>query len=290
MAKSAAIAILGLYGLLALVGLIGLIVWFWRRSKRDPVLLIEPLDIGTVISGTFAAFSRKGLPVLILASVAVGLPQILSGILLRGAAAQMRTAPPFSAGWMSFLATMFGVMFVGILIGLILHIAGMRFLVRLRLGEAGDLPEALRAVPGLFLPALGLWILFMLGAGFASLFLLWPGILLSLSWSVAFALLVMERGGVFASLRNSRELTVGSRGRILLVYILLAVVFVALFGVQAILQRAVGVGGIAGIAITALGSTCIGVLNIGFASALYVELRRIHGGTAAPAGLADIFS
>jgi hypothetical protein len=290
MAQTEAYTILGFFGLFAIVGLLGLIVWFWRRSKRDPVLLVEPLDIGAVISGTFAAFTRKGLPVLLLALVVLGLPQIVLGIALRGLAARMRTAPPFSADWINFSAIMFGAMFVAILMGLILHIAGMRFLIRLRLGEAGNMHEALRTVPGLFLPILGLWILFMLGVGIASLFLLWPAVLLSLSWSVVFALMVMERRGIFASLSNSRELTTGSRGRILLAYILLIVVFVVIFGVQAGIQHSVGVEGIAGITISALGSTCLGVLNTGFASALYVELLRIHGGAAASGGLADIFA
>jgi hypothetical protein len=290
MAKTEAFAILGLYGLLALVGLIGLIVWFWRRSRRDPVLLIEPLDIGTVISGTFAAFSRKGLPVLLLAFVVLGLPQIVSGIVLGGVTAQMRVTPPLSATWINFFAIMFAAMFVGVLIGLIVHIAGMRFLVRLRLGETGNLPEALRAVPGLFLSALGLWILFMIAAGFASFFLLWPGILLALSWSVAFPILVVEGKGVFASFADSRALATGSRGRILLAYILLFVVSAVILGIQMGLQSAIGPDRIAGMLILAIGSTCIGVLNIGFASALYVELRRIHGGAAASEGLADIFS
>jgi hypothetical protein len=288
--------------LLVLAGpLLTLGIWLWLRSRRDPIALVEPLDIGRVFSLTFRVFTRDGWPVVGLAAVLVGLPQILSVLVTRPymiertqQLAAGNPANPFAA----FEAMMSGPLLIGMVVGLLLmtgfYVAATLYLVSRFEGAPLTIGEVLARTPGRILPAFGVGLLAYLGmlAGMCLFFL--PGIVLALGWSVAIPVVICESVGFFGSFGRSRELAIGSRGRILLLFVLmfLLIIVVALpgGGMMAALNRQPNmVPGTFAAAWQVISGTLLAAFQAGIIASLYVELRRIRDGMTAP-GLAEVFA
>lgn len=62
-----------------------------------------------------------------------------------------------------------------------------------------------------------------IAAGIGLIFLIVPGVILFLMWSLAIPVTVLEGGGLNASTSRSKQLTQGSRGRIFVIYLLMIV-------------------------------------------------------------------
>jgi hypothetical protein len=136
-------------------------------------------------------------------------------------------------------------------------------------------------------PILGITIVSVVGIMLGFLLLIVPGVMLALAWSVAIAVEVEERGGVFASLRRSRVLTRGSRWRIFGLCILVGLTLTI---AQALIA---GVFAAFGTTSAAFGQAIAQALSAaGYATAaavMYIELRRIKEGAGIEA-LAGIFA
>lgn len=288
--------------LLVLAGpLLTLGIWLWLRSRRAPVALVEPLDIGRVLSLAFRVFTREGWPVIGLAAVLVGLPQIASVILTRPymiertrQIAAANPADPFAA----FQAMASGPLLIGMIIGLLLmttfYVAAILYLVSRFEGAPLTVGEVLARTPGRILPAFGVGLLAYLGMLAGMIVFVLPGIVLALGWSVVIPVVICESVGFFGSFRRSRELTIGSRGRILLLFLLmfLLVIVVALpgGGVMAALSRQPSmVPGMFASIWQIVSGTVLSAFQAGFVVGLYIELRRIRDGMTAP-GLAEVFA
>lgn len=261
--------------------------WIWLRSRREPVSLIEPMEIGRVLSGAFGAFAEWR--VVLMAIFIVGSSRALA----------METVhlivPPMVAGLMPNQKVGAGALIGGGL-GLIDYLFTMIFyvpaaygLVRAYGGEAEPWHGALGVTLRRLLPMIVVSVLGMIGGFVGALLFIVPGLILILNWAVVLPVSVMEQTSIINTFRRSRELTIGSRGRMLGVYLVLTIfifVVMAIVGVAGRLvpnsfQTRLGTQIVSGI-VTA-------IFGVGLQSSLYIELRRIRDGMSAP-GLAEVFA
>jgi hypothetical protein len=136
------------------------------------------------------------------------------------------------------------------------------------------------------LPVIGITILYMLGIMAGTLLLIVPGIVILLMWSVAVPSYVEERAGVVASLKRSRELTKGSRWKILGLYVVMLTIIVL---IQMLVVAILGQAGTLAIVAAMLTSAVFGTLFAAMIASLYVELRQVKDG-ATPDRLAEVFA
>jgi hypothetical protein len=288
--------------LLVLAGpLVTLGIWLWLRSRRDPIALIEPLDIGRVFSQAFRVFTPDGWPVVGLAVVLVGLPQIASVLITQpymlAHTQQLALANPGNP-FAVFQAMLSGPMLIGMVIGFVLvaafYVAATLYLVARFEGAPLTIGEVLARTPGRILPAFGVGLLAYLGMLAGMCLFILPGIVLALGWSVVIPVVICERVGFFGSFTRSRELAIGSRGRILLLFILVLVLVILVSlpagGLMAALNRQPSLApSVFASAWRIISGIALGAFQAGVFAALYIELRRIRDGMTAP-GLAEVFA
>lgn len=106
-------------------------------------------------------------------------------------------------------------------------------------GRRADLREVLRQGVARALPLFAVYLLFVLGVWIGCIFLLVPGIILAVMWSVALPAIVAERPGVFGAFGRSRALTKGARWHVFGIMLLAAVIYM-------LASAAVGVASVAG--------------------------------------------
>ncbi|WBO24047.1 hypothetical protein [Sphingomonas abietis] len=283
--------------------LVTLGIWLWLRSRRAPVALIEPLDLGEVLAKAFSVFMPAGWPLILLAAVLIGLPQgayylLVQPIVLERTQAFATTAGHTPNPLAAFQAMMSAPVLTGILAEFLLasafYVAAFLFLVRRFEGRPITIGAALAATPARLLPAFGVALLGYIGVLLGMVVFILPGIILILSWCVVVPVLVCEDAGWLASFSRSRWLTIGSRGRILALLLLVVVTMILLM-----LPTGALTGVLAGHAtqasplFPAIWHVVFGIVMAFFQaallSALYVELRRIKDGTSAPS-LAEVFA
>lgn len=160
--------------------------------------------------------------------------------------------------------------------------------------------DAARAGFGALLPLIVLGVVMSIGTTIATLFLIIPGIILMLTWSVAGPALAAEQCGIMAALRRSRELTLGARGGI---FAVMLVVGGAMLAAGALAdQLTAGFYGEAAfthlfehgfpavyVLVKAVADTLVTVFAAAMYAALYVELRHWKDGAPADA-LAEVFA
>ena len=298
-------------GLVLLAGpFVVLGLWLWLRSRRAPVHLAEPLDLGRVMGDVFGVFRRGNWPVSGLALLLVGLPTLVWQVAFQPAMqtqiatqnrllAQARLAPalrpnPFAVFAGSFSTDMVVALVVKFVLGTLFYVAATLFLVRSFERRPIALVDALKASPVLVLPALIAALLAYLGIVAGMMLFVLPGILLALSWFVVVPVLVAERTGMVRCFGRSRALAIGSRGRIFVLALLMMVVaFVLTAPTGAMTGLFGGAAGqapsAAAIAIQLVVGTIGASIYAAFPAALYVELKRIREGLAMPE-LAEVFA
>ncbi|MBA2933179.1 hypothetical protein HZF05_03620 [Sphingomonas sp. CGMCC 1.13654] len=249
--------------------------------------LIEPLDIGRVIGGSFEAFVALGWPMLLLAALIVGLSHTawvhLYEAVLRPRVGIGAISPLQTAGY-TYAAT-----FLLRVVEVIFKIPAIALLVARYQGQPVSLRSAMAGLPSLFLPVVTLSLLQFIGAVLGVILFIVPGILIYLSWAAAGPVLIVERVGILAAIRRSRDLTTGSRGRILLAVLLYTAIVLGVWTPELMVRHFIP-GAYWPITIYAVAFQIFAaLLATGFAAALYVELRRIREGQSAP-GLAEVFA
>ena len=140
---------------------------------------------------------------------------------------------------------------------------------------------------------------------FAMVFLIVPGVILALMWTVAAPVMVEENAGIIGSLGRSRRLTKGSRGAIFLTLLALLILYVLVLGtliaIGGTYQTASGAGWFTGAAVATstgfgglaiaymLANVVLGVVSAALIAAIYVELRYVREGDR-PENLAEVFA
>jgi len=185
-----------------------------------------PLDIGEVLSDTFAVIGRTFVK---LANIAVMFVAIPAAINIAGVALTP-VSPIFAV--LSVIGALASI------VGAILAYGSIFLLAMEDLHGQSASPDAIfKTAMRKFWPLLGLVILMGIGIVLGGILLIVPGVVLALAWSVAMPALVVEDRGVFESFGRSLALTRHKRWSIFLLFFLVTlvvavveVVLFALFG------------------------------------------------------------
>lgn len=154
------------------------------------------------------------------------------------------------------------------------------------------------------LPLIAVYILLLIGVWIGMLFLLIPGIMLAVRWSVALPSIVAEKTGVFGAFKRSAYLTKGARWHVFGILLLAFVVYILILLGFSIVSGASS-GSLAALTnpnamrapslsifaqiIQTLVTTVIATWMTTVGASLFVELRRWKDGPDADR-LADIFA
>ena len=251
------------------------------------------IEIGRVLGRGVDALIANILPFLLAALLLAGVPIFLGEYLMLANTADPAADPFSPVVWGSFLFYLFALLLGGALLQVVL----VRSTILQLSGRPTDLPGSALLALQLLLPIVGISICvgFMTGIGF--LLLIVPGIMIYCAFMVAVPALVEERGGVFASLRRSRELTRGSRGRIFLILILQWVIALVVSSALSRIAQVPGLmaadQGLPDPLLTAagdsVGAAITSLIAAVIVASLYVELREVKEGKSADA-LAEVFA
>jgi uncharacterized membrane protein len=189
---------------------------------------------------------------------------------------------------------------IGLILSALVQGALVRATISYSNGERASFADSARTGLSMVFPLIGLAILLALAVGIGFMFLLVPGIILYVMWSVATPALVAERTGVFAAFGRSRALTKGARWKVFGVELIIVLVWWAISAVVGVLLfRSIGLNGMQATARTGLpiswliGNVLLATLINAFWStiqtSLYVELKIWKEGHS-DAALQDIFA
>jgi Membrane domain of glycerophosphoryl diester phosphodiesterase len=178
------------------------------------VTVLRPLSTSELLDRTFHLYRNHFL-------LFVGITAIpqLAVLLLRlvGAAAAVSG---------QFIGVIVSILFAGLVSYIAIavsHAATVMSVSDLHLDRATSIASAYTAAKGSMLRVVGISFVIGLAVGIGFLFLIAPGIYLALAWSLAIPVTVLEGGGLSVSTTRSQNLTKGSRGRIFVIYLLLAI-------------------------------------------------------------------
>ena len=189
---------------------------------------LRPLSIGELLDRTFSLYRNHfGLFVGIFA-----LPYlVVLAFQCVGLVFQSPT-PQFSNMFVTFVWSM-GALLLIVVVSAASQAATVVAVSNLHLDRPASVMDSFSAIKGQIFGVLGLSFIVSMAAGMACLFLLVPGVLLFIMWSLAVPAKVLEHKGVFDSMSRSMELTKGGRGRIFVIGLL---VIVLVFSVSWLLQ------------------------------------------------------
>jgi hypothetical protein len=250
--------------------------------------------IGWVFSHTFGTIRSNPLPTLGIAFLFGALPITLVGYgqaIWTEAATRTGGGATFAIGLFAFL--------LYVLLSLVTQGALVRATVAHSEGRKASFAESAMAGLRVAVPLVLLGILSTIGFAFGFLFLVVPGIILFVMWSVAGPALVEERLGPVEALRRSYHLTAGSRWKIFGLMLVAFVIYLIIWGLVALLAF-VMLGELSEISdqasmpttlliVNTLSQTVISALWGVLLSSVYVQLRRLKDGPSA-AALADVFA
>jgi hypothetical protein len=255
----------------------------------------EPVSIGRVFSRAFGALGGNPVPILGIAFLFGALPTVL----LSYASVTYQDEILRAVGELATIGIALVLAVTSLALGTITQGALVRAAVAHGEGREASFAESASAGLAVALPLIGLAILFGLGVLGGLIFLVVPGIIFYVVWSVAAPALVEERLGVIEAFRRSRDLTRGARWKVfglLLVVAVLSWLFALFTGMMAAMFQEAPARLLSppNLSVTAYALNSVsdtislavwGVIQ----SSLYVELRDWKDGPATDA-LADIFA
>lgn len=253
------------------------------------------LDIGRVISGTFAVIGRNIVTFGVLSLLLAGLP---TAIIAYVQASNIEPGAAFNLGPGYFQALGYSGL-AALITSAILQSALVYGTVQDMNGVRPSIADCLANGLRAFLPLIGLSILLALAIVFGFILLIVPGIMMLCAWCVAVPSLVADRTGVFGAFTRSAELTRGNRWRIFALFIVVWVIAIVIGAVIGAVAMAATFGGALDpvalarspgqIAANLISNTLSTMVGSTGAAVLYVELRRLRDGLG-PQWLSEIFS
>jgi hypothetical protein len=189
---------------------------------------LRPLSTGELLDRTFSLYrSHFGLFVGIFAlPYLVVLAFQFMGLVFQS------PSPSFSKALIT-MAWSIGAGILALVVTSVSQAATVVAVSNLHLDRPASITDSFSSVKGQVLGVMGLSFIVSLAAGAGLIFLLVPGVLILIMWSVAVPAKILERKGVFDSLSRSMELTKGNWGRIFVIGLL---ILVLKFAVSALLQ------------------------------------------------------
>ncbi len=263
----------------------------------------ESFDIGRIMNRAFMALRRNFKAFFIASLILVGLPYFI-----------------FSVGTGLFVAGQMGNGIDDITPGMIGLMGGIGFISMVLLFLAGSIlqgavthtsindfndeqtsaKESISTGISLALPLIGLGIISGIAMVFGFLLLIVPGVFLACLWAVAAPALVVERIGIFDSLKRSADLTSGYRWWVLLLFIIIVALSMGLSMVSGILTFPVtlsgstmwagnfGVGALYSVIVETAAQVITTLIGTIVVASLYFELRYLKEGVGAES-LASVF-
>ena len=194
-----------------------------------------PLSIGGVLDDGFRLLKNSFGKLFLLALISAFIGQIPSYFMGEAPADQLATLPTVAFQWLG-LSMLVSIIFYGAMIARIQAVAN---------GDNLSMGDALAVGAVRFFPMLGCFILYSLAVAGGAIALVIPGIILSLSLVFAPYLVITDRLGPIAAIKQSHKLVWGNWWRTaailtVLIFIILAAYF--LIGLLAALQAAFGTG------------------------------------------------
>jgi hypothetical protein len=254
------------------------------------------VSIGRVFSRAFGTIGSNPVATFGIAFLFGALPSALLGYAIQ----TFRDESLAILGSLGAIAVALASIVVGIVLATITQGAIVRTTIAYSEGRKASFAESVAAGLAVVLPLILMAILSGLGIFVGMIFLIVPGVILYIIWSVAAPALVEERLGAIDALGRSRELTRGARWKVFGLLMVLTVVSwmisaviamgsIAWYGSPIEFATAAAQGlPLAGLAINAVLQTFSLVMWGVIQASLYVELRNWKDGPATEK-LADIF-
>lgn len=249
------------------------------------------MSVGRVFQRAFSTTLHNPIVVVGLALVLGAAPSVLFSYVTRSVVAdRLANGGSQSVIWGAILFSWL----VGIAIYTVLQGALTRATVAENEGQVASFGDCIAAGLRVFLPLIGVGLIYAIAIGIGWFLLIVPGILVMIIWSVAAPALVVEREGVMASLSRSSELTKGSRWKILGLFLVLLVIYLlvsmalGLVGLAAN-PAATAPFGVVNLIATAITALVFNLLWGTIQPSLYVELRQAKEGDSAD-HLAQVFA
>ncbi|MEG3178062.1 hypothetical protein U1872_17605 [Sphingomonas sp. RB3P16] len=248
------------------------------------------MSVGRVFNRAFGTIGANPVTMFGIAFLFGALPSLLLGTVLPSARVPQNAV--FTAAWVLSAS---GAGLLAVACTFLAQGALVRVTVAHSEGRRASFGEASLAGLRKILPLLVLGILLGLGVMVGLLFLIVPGIILYLVWSVATPALVEERIGIFGAFGRSADLTRGARWSVfgvqlvaLLLYWIVAAatgaVMVMILGVQGMVAAGEGTTVTPLVLlISAVRSTLVLAIIAAIQTSLYVELRDWKDGPATEA-------
>ncbi len=208
---------------------------------------IKPRSLGEILDGTFQLY-KNHFGVFASAALAFSVPSLLLwamvNLVITG---QVSVDPSFSqdkndpSTLIPFLIGFATIQPFLFLLQLLQEAVLTLIIADAYLGRTPNLGAAFQKCLGLFKPLVGAGCLKGLGIALGLVCLLVPGILLMLRWMFSTQAITLEGCGASAGMKRSRDLTMGERGRLFLIVLILGILSMALsFGLKAVLPDAIG--------------------------------------------------
>lgn len=201
-------------------------------ASRSMAEAPQGISVGSVFGRSISVIKANPVSTLGVTFALIALPQLVLGQ-LGGQAALVRSLHPGAYA-------LIGV--YGLIVGLLWLVASgalVQAAVAHDQGRPAEPGEVLQQGLKRALPLLAVYLLFIVGVWIGAIFLLVPGIMLAVMWSVSLPAIVAERPGVFGAFGRSRALTKGARWHVFGVMLLALVIYM-------LVSIAIGVASAAG--------------------------------------------
>lgn len=250
-------------------------------------------DIGRVFERAFRSVRTDPLPIVVIALVLGGLPQLGVDVFQRSIGT---VADPGSA---AFFRSFGELMIVSIISGLFSTLGAAMILPIGLAGVENRRADIGAAISGAFVKFPLLFVMSWvsaIGLFFGMILLIVPGVILAVMWVVAPPVMILEDRGVFGSLGRSAELTKGSRWAIFAILLIFWVVMLVGMttlggglGFAAGASRMMSAVSMLQIVLGAVGGAVMLVAINALYVAIYSELRDVKEGGTEQA-LSDVFA
>jgi len=269
---------------------------------------LQSFDFGRVFSRTIDILRLRGLKMLFISALLIGLPIMLISmwpIFLDGGFQAIIDSEDSGAISDVFSSGVIAVIAIGGLLALLAGLWLQPALIKISYSAITkeDQPSLLilKQVSKFILPVLGFYILYFIAVILGFLLFVIPALFIGLGWMLGGHIIVLEGQGVFDSLGRSWSLTKGSKRWLLLLAIVFGVIGAIIGVVLAIPVYLIANPNIAmlegastgywilnGI-VSMLGQVVGTVLGVSWVTAAYVEIRKVREGVD-PESQVDVFS
>src|SRR5450631_3608948 len=180
---------------------------------------LRPLSTGELLDRTFSLYRTH----FALFVGIIALPHLISLAFQLIVALELRSQETGISAALGSIFWAFLAGLVALIVGAASQAATVVAVSQVYLDRPTSVGDAFSRVKGRILLVVGLTIVMGMAVGLGFIFLIVPGVILALMWSLAVPVAVLEDKGVGDSLSRSSQLTKGNRGRIFVIWLLFVV-------------------------------------------------------------------